>query len=205
MFYYVEGTVALIEQELAVIDCGGVGYACRTSQNTCAALQCGKKARLYTYLSVRESACDLYGFAEMEELNCFKMLLGVSGVGPKAALAILSSAPPSQLALSIITGDTKFLTRAPGIGKKIAQRICLELKDKLAKEQENIGAGSGLVMTAAAAPEGTANAVSEAVSALMVLGYSQAEAMQAMEGLPVSDDLSAEDLIRACLKKLAAQ
>ena len=121
MFYYVEGTVALIEQELAVIDCGGVGYACRTSQNTCAALQCGKKARLYTYLSVRESACDLYGFAEMEELNCFKMLLSVSGVGPKAALAILSSAPPSQLALSIITGDTKFLTRAPGIGKKIAQ------------------------------------------------------------------------------------
>lgn len=204
MFYYLEGTVALIEQELAVIDCGGVGYACRTSQNTCAALQTGKKARLYTYLSVRESACDLYGFAEQEELNCFKMLLGVSGVGPKAALAILSCAPPSQLALSIITGDTKFLTRAPGIGKKIAQRICLELKDKLAKEQETIGAGAGIPV-AIPVQNGAANAVSEAVSALMVLGYSQAEAMQAMEGLPVSEDLSAEDLIRACLKKLAAQ
>lgn len=204
MFYYVEGTVALIEQELAVIDCGGVGYACRTSQNTCAALQCGKTARLYTYLSVRESACDLYGFSEMEELNCFKLLLGVSGVGPKAALAILSSAPPSQLALSIITEDTKFLTRAPGVGKKIAQRICLELKDKLTKEQENIN-GSGIVMTAAAVPGSATNAVNEAVSALMVLGYSQAESMRAMEGLPIADDLSAEDLIRACLKKLAAQ
>ena len=204
MFYYVEGTVALIEQELAVIDCGGVGYACRTSQNTCAALQCGKTARLYTYLSVRESACDLYGFSEMEELNCFKLLLGVSGVGPKAALAILSSAPPSQLALSIITEDTKFLTRAPGVSKKIAQRICLELKDKLTKEQENID-GSGIVMTAAAVPGSATNAVNEAVSALMVLGYSQAESMRAMEGLPIADDLSAEDLIRACLKKLAAQ
>ena len=204
MFYYVEGTVALIEQELAVIDCGGVGYACRTSQNTCAALQCGKTVRLYTYLSVRESACDLYGFSEMEELNCFKLLLGVSGVGPKAALAILSSAPPSQLALSIITEDTKFLTRAPGVGKKIAQRICLELKDKLTKEQENID-GSGIVMTAAAVPGSATNAVNEAVSALMVLGYSQAESMRAMEGLPIADDLSAEDLIRACLKKLAAQ
>lgn len=204
MFYYVEGTVALIEQELAVIDCGGVGYACRTSQNTCAALQCGKTARLYTYLSVRESACDLYGFSEMEELNCFKLLLGVSGVGPKAALAILSSAPPSQLALSIITEDTKFLTRAPGVGKKIAQRICLELKDKLTKEQENID-GFGIVMTAAAVPGSATNAVNEAVSALMVLGYSQAESMRAMEGLPIADDLSAEDLIRACLKKLAAQ
>lgn len=205
MFYYVEGTVALIEQELAVIDCAGVGYACRTSQNTCAALQCGKKARLYTYLSVRESACDLYGFAEMEELNCFKLLLGVSGVGPKAALAILSSAPPSQLALSIITEDAKFLTRAPGIGKKIAQRICLELKDKLAKEQESAGTGAGLILPAAAAPDPAAGAVNEAISALMVLGYSQAEAVRAMEGLPVSGDLSAEDLIRACLKKLAAQ
>lgn len=204
MFYYLEGTVALIEQELAVIDCGGVGYACRTSQNTCSAIQAGKKARLYTYLHIREGACELYGFAEQEELNCFKMLLSVSGVGPKAALAILSSAPLSQLALSIITGDTKFLTRAPGIGKKIAQRICLELKDKLAKEQETRHSGGGIIMTSAVQSQ-TENPVQEAVSALMVLGYSQAEAMRAMEGLPVGQDVSAEDLIRACLKKLAVQ
>lgn len=202
MFYYLEGTVALIEQELAVIDCGGVGYACHTSQNTCASIQIGKKARLYTYLHVREGLFDLYGFVEQEELNCFKLLIGVSGVGPKAALAILSSAPPSQLALSIITGDTKFLTRAPGIGKKISQRICLELKDKLAKEQAEHG-GASLPAAVPAQGDGV-HIVSEAVSALMVLGYSQSEAMQAMEGLPAAD-LSAEDLIRTCLKKLATQ
>lgn len=204
MFYYLEGTVALIEKELAVIDCGGVGYACRTSQNTCASIQTGKKTRLYTYMSIRENACDLYGFAEQEELNLFKLLLVVSGVGPKAALAILSIAPPSQLALSIITGDAKFLTQAPGIGKKIAQRICLELKDKLAKEQETLQSGGGLVMVAQT-QDSAENAVSEAVSALMVLGYSQREAMQAMEGLKADSKLTAEELIRACLKKLAAQ
>lgn len=201
MFYYLEGIVALVEQELAVIDCSGVGYACHTSQNTCAAIQPGKKARLYTYLHVREDLFDLYGFAEQEELNCFKLLLSVSGVGPKAALAILSSAPPSQLALSIITEDTKFLTRAPGIGKKIAQRICLELKDKLTKQQAESGNNFSVSLPA---QSGVADALQEAVSALMVLGYSQAEAMQAMEGMPAAE-LSAEDLIRACLKKLAAQ
>ena len=101
MFYYLEGTVALIEKELAVIDCGGVGYACHTSQNTCAPIQSGKKTRLYTHLSIRENACDLYGFAEQEELNLFRLLLGVSGVGPKAALAILSIAPPSRHCASL--------------------------------------------------------------------------------------------------------
>lgn len=205
MFYYLEGTVALIEKELAVIDCGGVGYACHTSQNTCASIQSGKKTRLYTYLSIRENACDLYGFAVQEELNLFRLLLGVSGVGPKAALAILSIAPPSQLALCIITEDAKFLTQAPGIGKKIAQRICLELKDKLAKEQQTMQTGGGLVMQTVTQTGGAVNAASEAVSALMVLGYSQAEAMQAMEGLKTDSSLTAEELIRACLKKLAAQ
>ena len=117
MFYYVEGRVAVLEQGLAVIDCGGVGYACHTSQNTVGALKTGKSARLYTYLYVREGAVDLFGFADQEELSCFKMLIGVSGVGPKAALAILSVAPPSQLALAIITEDAKLLTQAPGIGK----------------------------------------------------------------------------------------
>lgn len=205
MFYYVEGTVALIEKELAVIDCGGVGYACHTSQNTCASIRMGEKARLYTYLSIRENACDLYGFAEQEELNCFKQLLSVSGVGPKAALAILGIAPPSQLALSIITEDAKFLTQAPGIGKKIAQRICLELKDKLAKEQGSLPTGGGLVMTSKAGAAGAVDAVGEAVSALVVLGYSQAEALQAMEGIQTDGTATSEELIRACLKKLAAQ
>ncbi len=202
MFYYIEGTVAVLDPNLAVIDCAGVGYAVNTSLTTCTNLTLGQKARLYTYLYLREGIMELYGFAEQEELNCFKLLIGVSGVGPKAALAILSTAPTSQVALSIITGDDKLLTRAPGVGKKIAQRICLELKDKLAKEQK---AGS-----ISAAPVNipmmtdSASAVNEAISALMVLGYTQDEAMRAMEGLSV-EHASAEEIIRACLKKLAVQ
>ena len=192
----------MIQPGLAVIDCGGVGYACKTSQTTCASLTVGKKAKLYTYLHVGENIFDLYGFADQEELNCFQMLISVSGVGPKAALAILSTAPTSQLALSIITGDAKLLTRAPGVGKKIAQRICLELTDKLAKQQDTKGL-SGIPAAVPMAADSTA-AVSEAVSALMVLGYSQSEAMGAMEGLS-AENATAEDLIKACLKKLAAQ
>ena len=126
MFYYVSGTVAHIAPYLAVIDCGGVGYACRTTNVTLGALKAGQPGKLFTYLNVREDAMELYGFATEEELKCFEMLIGISGVGPKAALAILSSAPPEKLALAIITGDEKALTAAPGIGKKIAQRIILE-------------------------------------------------------------------------------
>ncbi|MGM9613796.1 MAG: Holliday junction branch migration protein RuvA [Butyricicoccus sp.] len=203
MFYYVEGRVAVLEQGLAVIDCGGVGYACHTSQNTVGALKTGKTARLYTYLYVREGAVDLFGFADQEELNCFKMLLSVSGVGPKAALAILSVAPPSQLALAIITEDAKLLTQAPGIGKKIAQRIVLELRDKMSKGQLEGAAGRAAEAIAVPAA-GTVNHVQEAVAALMVLGYTQAEAFMAMEGLETAG-MEAEDIIRHCLKKLAIQ
>ncbi len=200
MFYYVEGLVSHVEQGLAVIDCGGVGYACHTSQNTLSNIQMGEKARLYTCLHVREDIFELYGFADQEELNCYKMLTSVSGVGPKAALAILSVAPPSQLALAIITEDEKLLTQAQGIGKKIAQRIVLELRDKMSKGQLETAASAGnnIVM-----PEkGSINHIQEAVAALMVLGYSQAEAFKAMEGLN-SEGMDAESIIRYCLKKLA--
>ena len=132
MFYYVEGTVAELQPYLAVIDCSGVGYACMTTNNTLSALKKGQKARLYTYLHVAENAFGLYGFKTQSELSSFRMLIGVSGVGPKAALAILSVGTPETLAMAIVTGDEKALTVAPGIGKKIAQRIILELKDKIA-------------------------------------------------------------------------
>ncbi len=203
MFYYIEGQVALLEQGLAVVDCGGVGYACHTSQNTVGQLKTGQTARLYTYLYVREEAFDLYGFAEREELNCFKMLIGVSGVGPKAALAILSAAAPSQLALAILTEDVKLLTRAPGVGKKIAQRIVLELRDKMAKGQLEGAAAQAAALSAAPAA-GEVNHTQEAVAALMVLGYTQAEALLAMEGLDTAA-MTAEEIIRQCLKKLAIQ
>ena len=135
MFYYLNGVVAHMAPFLAVIDCGGVGYACRTTNNTLSHLQKGKPAKLYTHLNVREDAMELFGFSTENELNCFQLLTSVSGVGPKAALSILSAATPESLAMSIITGDEKALTVAQGIGKKIAQRIILELKDKLAKGQ----------------------------------------------------------------------
>lgn len=200
MFYYVSGTVVHVAPYLAVIDCGGVGYACRTTNVTLGALTVGKPGKLYTYLNVREDAMELYGFATEEELKCFEMLLGVSGVGPKAALSILSSAPPERLAMSIITGDEKALTAAPGIGKKIAQRIILELKDKLSKGQLGGGisgeayGGSGITLI----PE---NKVSEASAALAVLGYSQSEISMALKGIDM-EGLPLEQIIKQALKKM---
>ena len=199
MFYYLNGTVAHIEPYLAVIDCGGVGYACRTTNTTLSALKKGEKGKLFTHLNVREDAMELYGFATQEELNLFRQLVSVSGVGPKAALAILSANNPANLALSIITGDEKALTCAPGVGKKIAQRVILELKDKLAKGQAINGAGesyggSGVTVI----PE---NKLSEASAALAVLGYSQSEIGFALKGVDLND-LTLEQVIKAALKKM---
>ena len=198
MFYYVEGAVAEMQPYLAVIDCGGVGYACATTNNTLSHLKKGAKARLYTYLHVREDIFDLYGFGSLAELNSFKMLIGISGVGPKAALAILSVGTPETLAMAIITGDEKALTVAPGIGKKIAQRIILELKDKMAKEQAAVGAPA---FAGGAVVAGGGGKVTEAAAALAVLGYSSAEVSAAMKGVDV-ESLSLEDIIRQSLKKM---
>ena len=198
MFYYLNGTVAHMAPYLAVIDCGGVGYACRTTNTTQAQLKIGEKGKLYTYLNVREDAMELYGFATQEELNLFELLLSVSGVGPKAALSILSASTPANLALSIITGDEKALTCAPGIGKKIAQRVILELKDKLAKGQ-TIAAGESYGGTGVTViPE---NKLSEATAALAVLGYAQSEINVALKGIDM-DSLTLEQIIKEALKKM---
>ena len=198
MFYYLNGTVAHMGPYLAVIDCGGVGYACRTTNTTQAQLRVGEKGKLYTYLHVREDAMELYGFDTQEELNLFQLLLSVSGVGPKAALSILSASTPANLALSIITGDEKALTCAPGIGKKIAQRVILELKDKLAKGQ-TIAAGESYGGTGVTViPE---NKLSEATAALAVLGYSQGEIGAALKGIDM-DSLTLEQIIKEALKKM---
>ena len=199
MFYYRSGPVAHIEPHLAVIDCGGVGYACRTTNYTLSNIKQGEKAKLFTHLNVREDAMELYGFATSEELNLFRQLISVTGVGPKAAISILSASTPANLALSIITGDEKALTCAPGVGKKIAQRVILELKDKLAKGQsvgiagESYG-GSGVTII----PE---NKLSEASAALAVLGYSQSEINLALKGVDL-DSLTLEQIIKAALKKM---
>ena len=150
-----------------------MGYACRTTTYTLSALKKGDKGKLFTHLNVREDAVELYGFATAEELRLFQQLISVSGVGPKAALSILSASTPANLALSIITGDEKALTCAPGIGKKIAQRVILELKDKLAK---------GQTVTA-------------------VLGYSQSEIAAALKGIDL-DGLTLEQVIKQALKKM---
>lgn len=200
MFYYLEGTVAELLPYLAVIDCGGVGYACKTTNNTLSHLKKGQKGKVYTYLNVGEGVFDLYGFATQSELHTFRMLLGVSGVGPKAALAILSTGTPDALAMAIITGDEKTLTAAPGIGKKIAQRIILELKDKLAKETAATGldfSGNGAAVNAVS----FTNKASEAAQALAVLGYSSAEVAVALKGVDV-ENLPLEEIIRQSLKKM---
>ena len=157
MFYYFNGEVTLLESNLAVIDCGGVGYACRTSSYTLSRLHVGERARLYTYCSIREDAFDIYGFSTREELRNFELLLGVTGVGAKAALAILSSTTPDRFALAIFSQDEKALTAAPGVGKKLAQRILLELKDKLGgarRLRQRAGAGAGRTGRARLPPAG---------------------------------------------------
>lgn len=195
MFYYVNGVVAETGPNLAVIDCGGVGYACATTNYTLSQLKKGERAKLYTHLHVREDIFELYGFSSQAELNSFRMLIGVSGVGPKAALSVLSATTPQNLALSIVTGDEKALTAAPGIGKKIAQRIILELKDKLAKEQGSFDTRAGVL-----SPVSTGGKTQEAASALAVLGYSSQEISAALKGVDTA--LPVEEIIRIALKKM---
>ena len=130
MFYYIEGVVSLIDGPVAVVDCGGVGYAVNTTVNSLSRVRIGEKARFYTCTIIREDCFDIYGFATAEEKRCFELLIGVSGVGAKAAQAILSANTPESLSLAIMSGNEKALTAAPGIGKKIAQRVIMELKDK---------------------------------------------------------------------------
>lgn len=198
MFYYLNGIIAHTGPYLAVIDCGGVGYACATTNYTLSQLKKGERAKLYTYMNVREDAVDLFGFSSQSELHSFKLLLGVSGVGPKAALAILSTNTPANLAMAVVMGDEKALTAAPGIGKKIAQRIILELKDKLAKEQASFGPDTGGSVPLTVLPNDKAK---EAGAALAVLGYSGSEVAAALKGIDI-DTLPLEEIIRQALKRM---
>ena len=192
MYYYISGKLVLKQDNFAVLDNGGIGYKVYTSRTTLDGIS-GGEVKLYTYLHVREDIFDLYGFATIEELSMFLQLLSVSGVGPKAALAVLSVVTPSRLALAVITNDTKSLTKAQGVGAKMAQRIILELKDKL-KNAEILPKGIS-------EEEFEANdSRSEAVSALIVLGYSQNDAKKAVSGIDAS--LPAEEIIKIALKKL---
>ena len=200
MFYYLNGILAALEGGNAVVDCGGVGYLCNVSARTEGDLgqSLGKNVKLYTYLSVREDAMELFGFANKSELSTFKLLISVSGVGARTALAILGSVTPEKFAYAVSVGDVKSI-KAPGVGPKIAARIILELKDKIAKDYASDGASVSDTPLAAvsAAPQG--NKLTEARTALMALGFTKAEA----EGLIKKIDcarLSVEDIIREALR-----
>lgn len=195
MFYSVSGILIHAEPNLAVVECGGVGFKCFTSMNTQRSLpQIGEKVRLFTYLSVREDALDLFGFYTMTELNCFKMLTSVSGVGAKVGVSILSELSPEQVALAVTSGDSKALSRASGVGPKLAQRIALELKDKVKKMGvATVSAGDTAVNPAIGNAAG-------AVSALAVLGWSPTEAAQIVGRFDSS--LPVEELIRLSLKSM---
>lgn len=198
MFYHLEGDVDLIGQNLAVIDIGGVGYACMSTTNTLSRLETGKKAKLYIYTNVKEDAFDLYGFYDLSEKRCFEQLIGVSGVGPKAALSILSAASPESLALAILDDNESVLTMAPGVGKKLAQRIILELKDKVSKELPALKA-SGYAPTVDRSGQ-PGSSVNDASAALTVLGYTQAEISAALRSIDVTG-LSVEEIIRRVLAR----
>ena len=200
MFYHIEGTVAELAPNLAVLDCGGLGFALNVTTNTLSRLKPGERAKLFVSESIGETNFDLFGFFDKSEKRCFEMLIGVSGIGPKAALSILSYNSPDSLALAVLNDDTKALTVAPGIGKKIAQRVILELKDKIGKD---LGTSDWTAMPAAAsptAPAGENRALSDALAGLAVLGYSSQELSPVLKRMDLTG-LDAQGIIKQVLKE----
>lgn len=198
MIYHLNGELVLCDMTVAVIDCAGVGYKLLISGNTLGKIsgKVGEKVKLFTYMKVSEDAVDLYGFADEDELETFKLLISVSGVGAKFALSILSLMTPSRLAMAIGAGDAKAIAKAQGVGPKIAQRIILELKDKMAK-QIAVDTDTGEVLV----EEPVGNNMSDAIDTLIVLGYKRGEATAALKG--IDPKLPLEEVIRLALKKMA--
>ncbi len=198
MFYRLTGTLCYADTSTVAVDCNGIAFQCQVSMNTRKQLADeGQTVTLYTYLNVKQDGVDLFGFYQKEELETFKLLISVSGVGPKAALSILSVLDPSQLALAVATGDTKAIQQAQGVGKKVADRVALELKDKL--KMDGSGATSQGSVTAAVAP-GNGTQAAEAIAALVQLGYNQSEASIAVS--KVDQTLPAGKIISLALKNL---
>ena len=197
MFYCLTGAVVHIEESMFALDCNGVAFALSATANTLRELRVGERATLFTHMNVREDALELFGFGAKAELSCFRQLIGVTGVGPKAALAVLSAFSPEQLGYFVAAGDVKSITRAQGVGKKLAERIALELKDKL----QPVGAAA---LSRPGTFTGNAFAMpdNEALAALLALGYQQSEAMLALKGL--DEGLSTQERIRLALKVLSS-
>ncbi len=196
MIYYVSGPVTVLEPGLAVIDCAGVGYGCHVTAYTAGQLKLNQPARLYVTEAIREDAFELYGFISREEQHCYELLTSVNGVGPKAAMAILSSGGPQNFTLAVMTGDEKLLTAAQGIGKKIAQRIILELKDKVGGSSVELDFSGPTV----SAPVQSGNNAAMARAALQELGYSPAEIQSALKGVDAS--ATTEEMVRHALRAM---
>ena len=199
MIYYLSGNVTILEPGMAVIDCGGIGYGCRITGYTAAQLKLNTAAKLFITESIREDAYDLYGFISREEQRCYELLTGINGVGPKAALSILSSGGPQNFTLAVMTGDEKMLTAAQVVGKKIAQRIILELKDKIGGSSTELDFSSG----AAAAVSQPGSNLALATAALQELGYSPAEINTALKGADPA--ATTEDLVRYALRAMVVK
>ncbi len=194
MYNYLNGELAFCDLQTAVIDCGGVGYECRITANTYREISGKARVRLYTYLHVKEDAMTLYGFAEEQEKQFFLLLISISGVGPKGALSVLSELLPETFAAAVMTGDYRQISKANGVGPKLAQRICLELKDKLAKTDLRVS------QEQAAAAVADRKAMEEAAEILMSLGYSKHDASRALEKCTADNS---QDLVRQALRMLS--
>ncbi len=198
MIYSLNGILLEKDLGMAVIDCGGVGYAVNITGNCLSRLpDVGDRVVLFTHLNVREDAMELFGFFDTDERDCFKVLLSVSGVGPKMALSILSELTPERFAVSVVSGDQASITRANGVGPKLAQRVILELKDKIQKEMPTLLQGKSVEPVRAGVGEKSA----EVISALMALGYTQHEAKRAVAAVDITDK-SVEQAIKAALVQL---
>lgn len=203
MFYYLNGELALRDINTCVIDCGGVGYKLTVSMITSESLasKLGQQVKLFTYLAVREDGVELFGFGSNEERHAFNLLTGVSGVGPKAAMSILSIMTPDRLAMAVCTEDIKGISKAPNIGAKTAARIVLELKDKIAKEMPTASASTKSAGSVGNTPHLATGNLAEATEALVVLGYDKSSVIKALSGIDPTLDVGM--IIKAALKKLA--
>ena len=199
MIYNVKGTLTYTDPNFAVVECGGVGFKCFVSMTTLRELpSIGNEVNLYTHMSVREDAMDLFGFYEVDELEAFKLLISVSGIGPKAAIAILSVLTPSKLSVAISSGDVRSIQAAQGVGKKTAERVVLELKDKMVGLGTSAAADIQSVQSVASSAE-----AQEAVEVLVSLGFNQSDAATVVGAMDKS--MSVDDMVRKGLRQLSSQ
>lgn len=200
MIYNVKGTLTYADPAFAVVECGGVGFKCFISMTTLRQLpSVGKEVNLFTHMSVREDAMDLFGFYDADELEAFKLLISVSGIGPKAAMAILSVLEPSKLTIAVSSGDVRAIQSAQGVGKKTAERVVLELKDKMA----GIGSGSAAALVEGIQTVAASSSAQEAVEVLVSLGFTQSDASAVVGAMDKT--LSVDEMVRKGLRELSSQ